>query len=347
MNEVGVGRAAEMVLSLTERWQLEPPTTLSTRAAEGRPFEFCRVRSEVRDRVATLTVHRPDSNNALDEQVVTQLADAFHGAASDPDVEGIVLAGSGSSFVGGVDVGFFLRQIERRDLDPILELTHAIHLLLSSIENCPKPVVARVHGPALGGGLEIALACRFIVATPQARFGFPETGLGIYPGLGGTQRTARKIGVGLTKALVFTGERIDSFEAASIGLADAVVPHTRLDETIRAVIAGATLDPGPRRLDSDWAALARFFEHHAVEDIRTGRIDTEDRAVLVRAVEQLGTKSPMALRVAERLIDEGIERPLHEGLHMELEYVREVFGSHDAYEGLSAVGARVPEFEGR
>src|SRR5205807_9943474 len=112
--------------------------------------------------------------------------------------------------------------IESGDVARVEKLTGDLQALLLTIENCPKPVVARVHGLALGGGVELALACDYIVATPTATLGFPETGIGIFPGLGGTQRTARRIGPGLTKWLVFTGQIITAAEALAIGLIDAV-----------------------------------------------------------------------------------------------------------------------------
>ena len=129
--------------------------------------------------------------NALNEAVISQLREAFQRAAADPATSGIVIAGAGRSFVAGADIRFFIQNIERGDLDRIVRFTEQCQALLLEIQNCPKPVVARVHGLALGGGVELALACDYIVAAPGASLGFPETGIGIYPGLGGTQRTTQ------------------------------------------------------------------------------------------------------------------------------------------------------------
>ena len=156
--------------------------------------------------------------NALNETVVAQLGEAFRRAAADPATSGIVIAGAGRSFVAGADIRFFIQNIESGDLDRIVRFTEQCQALLLEIQNCPKPVVARVHGLALGGGVELALACDYIVAAPGASLGFPETGIGIYPGLGGTQRTTRRIGPGLAKWLVLTGSIIPAEEAAAIGL---------------------------------------------------------------------------------------------------------------------------------
>jgi enoyl-CoA hydratase/3-hydroxyacyl-CoA dehydrogenase len=346
INRFGVERALELVHAVSDRWELDPPRALVSQAEVGEPFGFRFVHAETLDGIATLTIDRPDALNALDPTVVAQLTDAFHRAASDPGVRGIVIAGSGEAFIAGADIGFFVRQIENETIDRIVEFTKAGHALLDAIDNCHKPVVARVHGLALGGGLEIALACDGIVATPGARFGFPETGIGIYPGLGGTQRTTRRVGIGMTKALIFTGRRLDAEQARRLGLVDVVVPHDRLDEAVRAAIdQGLGEHPAPT-FDGETAAMAKFFEHHSAEDLRTGRVDPRGSEDLARALRQVESKAPIALRIAERLIDEGLERPLHEGLHMELEHLVEIFSTDDAYEGLSSLGTRKPAFKG-
>jgi enoyl-CoA hydratase/3-hydroxyacyl-CoA dehydrogenase len=346
MNSVGVERALEMAHEVADRWEISPPRLLEEQAARSKRFPIRYVRPEVRDGIATLIIDRPDALNALDESVIGQLADAFHKSASDPDVRGIVIAGTGKAFIAGADIRFFLRNIEEKTVDRIVEFTKTAHALLDAIDNCHKPVVARVHGPALGGGLEVALACDRIVATPRSRFGFPETGIGIYPALGGTQRTTRRVGVGMTKLLVFTGRSLEAEKAERIGLIDRVVPHERLDATIRSMIERGLDEHPPRTFDGETAELAKFFEHHSAEDMRTGRIDDRGLAGLAEALRQVARKAPIALRIAERLIDEGVEHPLHEGLHMELEHLVEIFNTDDAYEGLSSLGSRRPAFKG-
>ena len=286
--------------------------------------------------IATLSIHRPDTSNALDAEVLSCLADAFHAAASDSFVDGIVIAGEERMFCCGVDLRFFLRQLEAEDLEPILEFTKAAHALFDSIDDCATPVVAAVQGLALGGGLELALACDRIVATPDARLAFPETGLGIYPALGGTQRAPRRLGVGMAKALVFTARELSASDARAIGLVDVVVEPGKLDEAVHELLEGDLGPPEPVLLRGAASTVARFFEHHSVEDIRTGRVATDGSDVLAGVVTAVRSKPPVALRIAERLIDDGFERPLHEGLHLELEHLMEVLGSPDALAGLAA-----------
>src|SRR5262249_60751055 len=110
----------------------------------------------------------------------------------------------GKAFIGGPDIRFFVKNREAKTIGKIAASTKGGQDLLLEFQRCPKPVVARVHGLALGGGVELALACHYIVATPRATFAFPETGIGIYPGLGGTQRTTARVGRGLAEWLPFT-----------------------------------------------------------------------------------------------------------------------------------------------
>ena len=235
-----------------------------------------------------------------------------------------------------------------RELGRTRKLTEDLQALFLEIQECRKPVVARVHGLALGGGVELALACDYIVATPNASFGFPETGIGIYPGLGGTQRTTRRIGTGLTKWLVFTGQIITAEEALAIGLVDTVAPRDALDAALAKFLAGppsAERRPGP--LPPAYQKLAAFFDAHDVETIRSGRAETGGDHALERAAAAVATKAPVALRTAARLIDEGARVSLDEGLRMEVAQVETVFSTADALTGLLSIGKSRPEFVGR
>src|SRR5262249_52288246 len=146
------------------------PGLFSRQAASGKPFHFTLVRREDKGGVATLTIDRPDALNALNEAVMAQLGDAFRAATADPAVKGIVIAGSGKAFVAGADVRFFVRNIEAKNIPKIAQFTRTGQELLLDIQRSRTPVVARVHGLALGGGVELALACHSIVATPNATF---------------------------------------------------------------------------------------------------------------------------------------------------------------------------------
>lgn len=347
INRIGVEKAAGLVEPLAKRWDLKVPELLTTQARSRRPFSFAWVRSDTREGVATLTVNRPDTMNALNEAVVFQLHSAFRRAAADPDVRGIVIAGAGKAFVAGADIRFFVRNMESGDLDRILDFTRAGHALLDDIAHCPKAVVARLHGLALGGGVELALACHHIVATPRATIAFPETGIGIYPGLGGTQRATRRIGVGLAKWLIFTGQTLSADEALAVGVVDRVVPHEELDQAVReAIAAGPVTDRKPAALPERYRALDAFFAGNEADRLREGKADAGGNGELAKAMKRVASKAPIALSLAELLIERGSGVPLEQGLLMELDHLKEIFGTRDALEGMSTLGKRPPAFEG-
>jgi enoyl-CoA hydratase/3-hydroxyacyl-CoA dehydrogenase len=334
MNRYGLPRAALLVGNIAEQWSVPVPGVFTRQVASGKPFTFTLVRREDKDGIATLTIDRPDAMNALNEAVMAQLAAAFRAAAADPTVEGIVIAGSGKAFIAGADIRFFVKNMEAKTIGKIAAFTKGGQDLLLEFQRCPKPVVARVHGLALGGGVELALACHHIVATPKATFAFPETGIGIYPGLGGTQRTTMRVGRGLAKWLVFTGETITAEQAAAIGLVDKVVPYEELDAAVRECVAkGPVTARTSRPVPDAFRDIAARYESSDVESLRASE-------------KRVGFKAPIALRIASDLIDQGSGKPIEQGVALELSRLEEVFSTADAYEGLSSLGKRRPVFKG-
>jgi enoyl-CoA hydratase len=169
--------------------------------------------------VAIVTVDRQDALNALDVATLTELRDALRELADDAAVRAVVLTGAGDkAFVAGADIKY-MSGLDPEQARAWGALGHEAALLL---ETMPKPTIAAVHGFALGGGCELALACDIRYAGPRAKFGQPEINLGIVPGWGGTQRLARVCGIGVAKELVFTGKTIDAEEAFRIGLVNAI-----------------------------------------------------------------------------------------------------------------------------
>src|SRR2546427_325685 len=176
---------------------------------------------EVRDGVAVITINRPDKLNALNDQVMAELADVAERLATDDDIRGAILTGAGpKAFVAGADIGDLAQQ------GPFDGKTRALRgqAVLRRLETCGKPVVAAINGFALGGGCELALACHLRIASENAKFGQPEVKLGIAPGYGGTQRLPRLVGKGNALRLILTGDMIDAHEAYRIGLVNQVVP---------------------------------------------------------------------------------------------------------------------------
>jgi enoyl-CoA hydratase/carnithine racemase len=293
------------------------------------------IKVETLDGVATISVNRPDVLNNINFVVLHQLELAFQQAIADPAVRGIVLGGEGKVFVVGADIQFFIRNIEAGEIPRIIKYTEAGHRLLDLIDRSPKPVVARAHGTALGAGVEFALACDYIVAAQGTTFGFPETGLGIYPGFGGTQRSARRLGVGLAKWMILTGKTLAAGEAWKIGLVDAVAPAESLQEACRSLALSQQIPAKPVALPPDYVALAQFFENNRALDMHAGQADTGGDAALARAMKQVGNKAPIALRLAEQMIEQGMRCTLAAGLQQEVDHVTEIFSTSDALLGLS------------
>lgn len=177
------------------------------------------VRYEVRQRVAVITVDNPPVN-ALSAGVPEGIAEAVTRACMDQKADAIVLIGAGTTFIAGADINIF-KTLRTREQS--LERSEAMHLRLIAIEDASKPLVAAIHGHALGGGLEVAMACHYRVAAKDARVGQPEVSLGIMPGAGGTQRLPRLAGAKTALELCTEGKPVASGRAQTEGIIDAVI----------------------------------------------------------------------------------------------------------------------------
>lgn len=175
--------------------------------------------------VALLTVNRPAALNALNRAVLEEIARVVREVRHDPSVRVLIVTGAGQkAFVAGADIAAMAAMSAVEGL----EFSRLGHRVLQSLEDLPIPVIAAVNGFALGGGLELALACDLIVASEKARFGLPEITLGLIPGFGGTQRLPRRIGHARARELVMTGETFEAEAALKLGLVSRVVPATEL-----------------------------------------------------------------------------------------------------------------------
>jgi enoyl-CoA hydratase len=180
---------------------------------------------ELEGAIAVVRVNRPDKLNALNAETITQLDVAVRRIADDDAIRGVILTGSGDkAFVAGADIA------ELAQMGPLtgIAVSRAGQATFRMLEQLPKPVIAAVNGFALGGGLELALACHLRIAGEKARFGLPEVKLGIIPGYGGTVRLPRLIGKGRALEMILTGEMINAEEAFRIGLVNRVVAQGEL-----------------------------------------------------------------------------------------------------------------------
>jgi enoyl-CoA hydratase len=184
---------------------------------------------EVEDGITLVKINRPQALNALNEETLRELQGALKEVAGRKDVRAVILTGEGDkAFVAGADIA----AMKAMNPTDALAFSRLGHDTLGMIENLTKPVIAAVNGFALGGGLEIALACDFIYASEKAKLGVPEVTLGIFPGFGGTQRLPRLIGKGKAKELIFTGGMIDASEAYNLGIVNKVFPTDQLMEEV-------------------------------------------------------------------------------------------------------------------
>jgi enoyl-CoA hydratase len=195
---------------------------------------------DVADRIATITVNRPDKLNALNDALMAELGDAIDEAIARDDVGGVLLTGAGRAFVAGADIA---EMVDEGAL-AMKERAERGQRTFRRFETSPKPTVAAVNGFALGGGCELAMACHIRIASEAAKFGQPEVKLGIVPGYGGTQRLPRLVGKGRALQLLMTGEMIDAAEAHRIGLVNRIVPAAELIGAARAML-GTIVAQGP------------------------------------------------------------------------------------------------------
>jgi enoyl-CoA hydratase len=192
------------------------------------------------DRIATITVNRPDKLNALNARVIAELGEAIEAARTDGSIGGVIVTGAGRAFVAGADIS----ELEAHDEATMKALAMRGQQVFNRFESSPKPVIAAVNGFALGGGCELAMACHVRIASEAAKFGQPEVKLGLTPGYGGTQRLPRLIGKGRALQLLMTAEMIDAQEAYRLGLVNRVVPAADL-LTACTTMLNAMLANGP------------------------------------------------------------------------------------------------------
>jgi enoyl-CoA hydratase len=235
-----------------------------------------------RGAVHTITVNRPDRLNALDRDTLNELTLAFAQAAHDDAVRVVVLTGAGEkAFVAGADIS------EMHGYTPVQAqaFSRTGQRLMTSIERLGKPVIARIPGFALGGGMELAMACHLRVASEKAKFGQPEINLGLIPGFGGTQRLLRLAGRSAALELCLTGATITAQRAWELGIVNRVVAPEALDEAVAALadqlaaaaplaaagILDAVLQGGETGIDQGLEFETQGFAlAFATEDMREG-----------------------------------------------------------------------------
>ena len=224
--------------------------------------EFENILYEKKDGVLYLTLNRPEARNALSPGMWNDIRSGVALARADESIQVVVVTGAGDkALASGADI----REIhDRYYMD---QMIGTATLALRELEELYKPVICAINGYALGGGCELAMACDIRIATGRSQFGQPETGLGIIPGAGGTQRLARLVGAGRAKELIFTGRIISADEALRIGLINVITGDTReelMSETEK--MARQIMSKGPKA-----SMMAKISINYGLEtDIGTG-----------------------------------------------------------------------------
>jgi len=193
-------------------------------------MEFKNTLYEKSEGTATITINRPEVLNALNEETISEILSRLKDAKGDETVRVIVVTGAGDR---AFSVGADIKMIRDMDSSKAVEVSRLGHKMCDEIEELGKPVIVAINGYALGGGLELAMACDIRIASEKARLGQPEINLGLVPGWGGTQRLPRFVGKGVAKEMIFTGKHIDAKLAERLGLVNAVVPPDQLRSVVR------------------------------------------------------------------------------------------------------------------
>ncbi len=327
LEKLGAAQVKTMVESVFTAWDLSLPACL-TDAEQAQKLRLNWVTTEVVGTTGFIIFDLPDRMNPLGEQVMSQLNACVDELNARNDISKIVIHGKGKAFIAGADIKFFLDAIAADDLQRIQRFTEFGQQVLNKISASDKVTIAYLDGLALGGGLELALACDYRIGTRKSVLAFPETGIGIYPGLGGTQRGSRLLGVARAKQLIASGQFINAKKAYAYGLVDAVIEpvldwRELADVTIEKAQAGR-VEGTPEELE--FAAYDGDLKHPLLA-----------REGAEKLSKSLSRKAPLALKTAMGLIDQGFALDLQAGLQLELDGLKTIFASQDAKAGLSSI----------
>jgi enoyl-CoA hydratase / 3-hydroxyacyl-CoA dehydrogenase len=349
MNRIGIDKSYENVEAITKIYpDFKMPKILVKQKELGKPFDFSFVDLDVKDNIAYITLNRPEAMNALNEAVVAQLDERFSEAEKNPAVNAIVFQGAGKAFVAGADIRYFVKNIKADKIPDIVEFTRKGHELFLKIENSDKLTIVLLDGLSLGGGSELALSCQVIIATPDGSMAFPETGIGIYPSLGGMLRFTRHIGPELAKYYAFTGAPISAKDAFDLGIVSKIVEPSEVDSAIKELVSKGKPDKYcDREIPEKFKPMAQAFTKENVEKLFSGKPPEgvpDDLAA--RTAKIVGYKAPLALKLASEIIDQQMGKTMNEAVEIELGRLSEIFSTADAFEGLSSFNRKRPEFKG-
>lgn len=350
MNQLGIEKTYQVVKAISVMHpDFKIPEILIKQYKLGKPFEFTFVDLEKKNGIAYITINRPEAMNALNPLVVDQIEKKFNEAQGDKEVKAIVFQGAGKAFIAGADIKFFVDNVKSNTIDKTVVFTKKGHELLRRFETSPKLTIAVLDGLSLGGGSELALACQAIVATPKGSFGFPECGIGIYPGFGGMIRMAHHVGRELAKYYVFTGRSIKAAEAFELGIVTKLVEPADVEKAIKKIVAAGPFDkyrtrPIPASYNNQKtictdANVARLLKGELLEGV--------EPELAAKTAKIIAVKAPFAVKVANELIDAQSKVSIEAAIELELGRLVEIFTTEDALAGLQAPPGRPPKYQGK
>ena len=343
-NKIGIKDTKRMAEKYAKLAKFELPLWIKEK--EGL-FDFNYIDTKIDNDIATIVLNRPEAMNALNEEVVRQLGTVLDDLNTRKEISTIVLEGAGKAFVAGADVKYFVDKIREDSIKDIYDFTSYGHEVLNKLEKSQKTTIALTTGLALGGGLELALSCDYRIGTRRSQFRFPETSIGIFPGLGGTQRTPRICGIEASRYAVLAGNFLDSKVASALGIITHLIDSAAINETVVTLSkAGKPQNKypcQPKNIEHPISKFAiEFYKEENMEEIMSGKIPKNfngDEKLASRQIKSLGFTAPIALGIANELLNQAIEtgEDLDAGLNKELSNLNKIFESEDALEGLSAL----------
>ena len=351
-NKIGIKKAIRMAKSYSELAEFKLPLWMEEKEEL---FKFNYIDIDIDGKIAKIKLNRPEAMNALNESLVEQLGSALDLLNSRDDIDTIVLEGAGKAFVAGADVKFFVDKINQDDIKEIYDFTAYGHEVLNKLEKSEKTTIALTTGLALGGGLELALSCDYRIGTRRSQFRFPETSIGIFPGLGGTQRTPRICGIEAARYAILAGNFLDSETASALGIITHLVESSDIPSIITEISSEGKpenkypAEPKDKNHPVSLFAM-KFYKNENMSKIMSGKIPDnfeEDNKKVVRQMKSLSFTAPIALEIANQLLNDAISTgdDLDRGLNLELAQLNTIFESKDALEGLSAlIEGRRPKY---
>lgn len=325
----------------------ECPKIASTIAKKSAELDLGFVSTDVRESVGIITLNRPDSLNALSEKMLEGLEHAFDKLLQQSTTRGIILRGNGRAFMAGADLMFFEKNLAAQNLDNILTFTKKGQALFKKIDDAAIPVIALIDGLALGGGLELALCADYLLASKKAVMGFPETSIGIYPGLGGTQRTVHRVGSSIARYLILSGTLLSAEEALNLGLIDEIGDESSLCSRAMTIINNVGemhFKKHTRAAQKNAQDIVLAFRNPFSQNAFTENLSERVK----RALDTMKRNAPIALKISDELIRLAEQVPLQIGLDRELEYLPTIFSTIDAKNGIYATRKKEKVvFEGR